>query len=105
MSGTFLNIITRSPIQEFNLNDKLNIQHARFYQKATENDSIIYKLIRNTLTHDPKGRDDPQMKIPKSVEEAGAGKSAQNLSGYQILSLERNPAKRTTPVSPERPEI
>ena len=66
---------------------------------------MIYKLIRNTLTYDPKGRDDPQMKIPKSVEGTGAGKCVQNLPGYQILSSERNPAKRTTPVSPERPEI
>ena len=62
-------------------------------------------MTRYTLTYDPKGRDDPQMKIPKSVEETGAGKGAQNLPGYQILSSERNPAKRTTPVSPERPEI
>ena len=66
---------------------------------------MIYKLIRNTLTYDPKGRDDPQLKLLKFVEETGAGKGAQNVPGYQILSSERNPAKRTTPMSPERPEI
>ena len=72
-----------------------------FIKKITKSDPIIYKLIRNTLTYDPKGRDDPQIKIEKSVEEAGAGKGAQNVPGYQILSSERNPAKRTTPMSPE----
>ena len=86
-------------MEEFNLNNKLNIQHARFYQKTTKSESIIYKLIRNTLTYDP------QIKIQKSVEETGTGKGAQNVLGYQILSLERNSAKRTTPVSPERSQL
>ena len=40
--------------------------------KTTKNDPIIYKLIRNTLTYDPKGRDDPQIKIQKFAEETGA---------------------------------
>ena len=76
-----------------------------FIKKATTSDPIIYNLTRYTLTYDPKGRDDPQMKMPKSVEETGAGKGAQNLPGYQILSSKRNPAKRTTPMSPERSKI
>ena len=62
-------------------------------------------MIRNTLTYDLKGRNDPQIKIKKPVEETGAGKDAQNVLGYQILYSERNPAKRTTPMSPERSEI
>ena len=68
--------------EELIQNNELNIQHAGFYQKATKSKPIIYRLIRNTLTYDPKGRDDPQIKIPKSVEETGAGKGAQNLPGY-----------------------
>ena len=73
-----------------------------FYQKAAKSESIIYKLIRNTLTYDPKGWDYPQIKIEKSVEETGAGKGSQNVPGYQILSSEQNPAKQSAPLSPER---
>ena len=46
-----------------------------------------------------------KIKMEKSVEETGAEKGAQNVPGYQILSSERNPAKRNTPMSPERSQL
>ena len=42
-----------------------------FIKKTTTSDPIIYKLTRNTLTYDPKGRDDPQARKTESVGENG----------------------------------
>ena len=74
-------------------------------KKQLETSRIIYKLTRSTLTYNPKAGTSRRSQKKKIGDEIGAENHAQKLPNYQILSPKWNPAKRTTPMSPERSKI